>query len=68
MAPIENVTLFSEIRSWLEVLYFASGLVVMVLIGLGLRQLKLAKDQISLAKIKLRQVKIFLKHNLKERQ
>ncbi|MFQ2213991.1 hypothetical protein [Aeromonas dhakensis] len=50
MAPIENATLFSEIRSWLEVLYFASGLVVMVLIGLGLRQLKLAKDQISLAK------------------
>jgi hypothetical protein len=51
--PAEPSTLFSEIRSWLELFYFASGIVVMFLIGFGLWQLKLAKDQISLAKDQL---------------
>lgn len=53
MTSIESPTLFVEIRDWLEILYFASGVVVMLLVAFGLWQLKLAKDQISLAKDQL---------------
>jgi len=53
MTPIDNPSFFSEVRDWLEILYFASGIVIMILVGFGLWQLKLAKDQISLAKDQL---------------
>ena len=53
MTPIDNPSFFSEVRDWLEILYFVSGIVVMILVGFGLWQLKLAKDQISLAKDQL---------------
>lgn len=44
---------FSEVRDWLEVLYFISGIIMMILFAFGLWQLKLAKDQIALAKDQL---------------
>jgi hypothetical protein len=53
MTPMDAPSLFSEVRDWFELLYFASGIVVMILVGFGLWQLKLAKDQISLAKDQL---------------
>lgn len=46
----EHTLLFTEVRNWLEVLYFISGVVVMFLIGFGLRQLFLAKEQIETTK------------------
>lgn len=52
MLSIE-ASFFNEIRDWLELLYFLSGIVMMILVGFGLWQLKLAKDQISLAKDQL---------------
>lgn len=49
MTP-ENVSIFSEVRSWLEILYFISQIVVVFLIAIGLRQLQLAKRQIETTK------------------
>lgn len=46
----ENAAIFTEVRSWLEILYFISQIVVVFLIGLGLRQLQLAKRQIETTK------------------
>lgn len=48
--PLEPTALFNEIRNWLEVIYFASGIILMILAGLGLRQLHLAKEQIETTK------------------
>lgn len=53
MVTVDAPSFFSQLRDWLEILYFASGVVVMILVGFGLWQLKLAKDQISLAKDQL---------------
>ena len=50
MTPAEKIMLFTDIRSWLELLYFISGIVVMFLIGFGLRQLQLAKEQLTTTK------------------
>lgn len=61
MSLIESPSLFTEIRAWLEILYFFSGIVMMILVGFGLWQLKLAKDQISLAKDQLQTSKDIFK-------
>ncbi|QTN46165.1 hypothetical protein H7683_00615 [Ectopseudomonas mendocina] len=53
MTPIDTDPLFANIRFWLELTYYASGIIVMCLVALGLWQLKMAKDQISLAKNQL---------------
>jgi len=53
LIPVESPSLFANVRDWLEILYFISGIVIMLLAGFGLWQLKLAKDQISLAKDQL---------------
>lgn len=53
MPIAELPSLFTEIRAWLEILYFVSGILMMIFVGFGLWQIKLAKDQISLAKDQL---------------
>ena len=50
MPLVENPSLFSNVRDWLEILYYVSGIVMMLLIGFGLWQLKLTKDQIETSK------------------
>ncbi|WP_422103161.1 hypothetical protein [Vreelandella sp.] len=61
MPLVDSPSLFTEIRDWLEILYFVSGFVMMILFGFGLWQLKLAKDQISLAKDQLQTSKNIFK-------
>lgn len=46
----ETTTVFTEVRSWLEVFYFASQIMVMFLVAFGLRQLQLTKRQIEITK------------------
>lgn len=46
----ESVSLFPEVRNWLEIAYFVSQIFVMILIGFGLRQIQLAKSQIETTK------------------
>lgn len=58
MNPAEP-TSFEVVRSWAEVIYFFSGLGILIVAGLGLYQLKLAKEQITSAK------KIFRKQSIR---
>jgi len=46
----EPVSMFTEVRNWIEVIYFISQIIVMVLVGFGLRQIQLAKRQIETTK------------------
>jgi len=48
-SPVEP-TIFLQVRDWLEILYFLSGIIVMILVAFGLWQLKIAKDQLETTK------------------
>ncbi|QUX94970.1 hypothetical protein C0J08_05880 [Marinomonas sp. CT5] len=51
---------FTQVRDWAELLYFISGVILVFIAGFGLRQLKLTKDQLELAKKDIHSnVKIF---------
>lgn len=49
MNPVEP-TGFELVKSWAELLYFFSGIGVLIVAGFGLYQIKLAKEQIESAK------------------
>jgi len=46
----ETPSLFIEVRNWLEIFYFISGILLMFLAGFGLWQIKLAKEQLETSK------------------
>ena len=50
MTPPVEPSLFMQVRDWLEILYFLSGVIVMILVALGLWQLKIAKEQLETTK------------------
>ncbi|HAS8326549.1 TPA: hypothetical protein I7724_22130 [Vibrio vulnificus] len=49
MEFFENLK-FEDVRAWLELVYFASGIGVLIFAGFGMYQLKLAKEQIESSK------------------
>ncbi|MGR5250487.1 hypothetical protein ACPV4Z_18735 [Vibrio aestuarianus] len=58
-------TLFDQVRSWAELIYFFSGILVVVIAGFGLWQIKLAKDQLSLTVTQLELTKQDIHSNMK---